>query len=222
MHDLPWHFLRKASQLVCWRTISLTVEGLENIPATGAVILVSRHYHHLYDGCVILATIDRPVHPLVALDWAHNSLLHRTMETLCLSARWPVVLRSDPATGRARPGAIPKLKKAIELSIELLREDRIVLAFPEGYPTIDPTYTPKMHDDEFLPFQAGVVTVAQRAATQGIDAKLVPVGLSYRRADRWQTTVRFGEPVQNFAAMPASDVVSILENEVRKLSASSR
>ncbi|CAN5730931.1 hypothetical protein BH23CHL5_BH23CHL5_25740 [soil metagenome] len=222
MNDLPWHFLRRASQLVCWRSISLTVEGLENVPTNGAVILVSRHYHHLFDGCVLLATIDRPIHPLVALDWAQNPLLHRTMGVLCLSARWPVVLRSDPASGRVRPGAIPKLKKAIELSIDLLREGRVVLTFPEGYPTIDPTFTPKTHDDEFLSFQAGVVTVAQRAAAQGVDAKLIPVGLSYRKDDRWQTIVRFGEPVQNFAAKPTSDVVTILEREVRVLSADSR
>jgi hypothetical protein len=31
-----------------------TVEGLEHVPASGPVLIVARHFHHLYDGCILL------------------------------------------------------------------------------------------------------------------------------------------------------------------------
>ena len=43
--------------------------GLEHIPTDGPVLLIARHYHHLFDGVVLLLSVPRPIHILVTLDW---------------------------------------------------------------------------------------------------------------------------------------------------------
>src|SRR6266436_7730192 len=75
--------------------VNMAVTGLENIPADGPVLLVARHYHHLFDGVVLLASMPRPIHIPVSLDWAKNSYARRLMTRGATMARWPVVLRRD-------------------------------------------------------------------------------------------------------------------------------
>ncbi|MDQ3411791.1 MAG: hypothetical protein M3509_06690, partial [Chloroflexota bacterium] len=58
------------SQALVSRRLDLTVEGLEQVPRSGPAIIAARHYHHVYDGAVLLATIPRPVRIVVAADWA--------------------------------------------------------------------------------------------------------------------------------------------------------
>ncbi len=76
------------------------------------------------------------------------------------------------------------------------REDSFVLVFPEGYPNIDPSFTPKADDGAFLPFEPGFLRFVALAEQDGITrVPIVPVGLEYQRRDRWRVTVRFGHPV---------------------------
>ena len=60
---------RRAARWLVARAVDLHVVGLELVPAAGPVILVARHYHHLYDAAAILACVPRQVHVLIALDW---------------------------------------------------------------------------------------------------------------------------------------------------------
>ena len=55
--------------------VEMAATGLEhNLPTDGPVLLVARHYHHLFDGVVLLASMPRPIHILVTLDWAKKQL----------------------------------------------------------------------------------------------------------------------------------------------------
>ena len=64
--------LHKGSWMIARRKVKLEVEGLENVPRSGPVLIVARHFHHLYDGCVLMKTVPRRLHIFVALDWVQT------------------------------------------------------------------------------------------------------------------------------------------------------
>ena len=135
---------RQAARLLVARALDLHVEGLENVPAAGPAILVARHYHHVYDAAAILASVPREVHILIALDWLGTGIRLRTMRWLAAAARWPGVWRSGPCWRLNRDG--------YRQSLQVLREGRLLLVFPEGYPTIDPEGAREADLDGFRPF----------------------------------------------------------------------
>ncbi|MDQ6943300.1 MAG: 1-acyl-sn-glycerol-3-phosphate acyltransferase, partial [Candidatus Eremiobacteraeota bacterium] len=118
-------------------TDGVTVDGLERVPRTGPVLLAARHVHHLLDGAVLVRHLARPVHIVVGLDWAADARQRRWMERVCAWARYPVILR--PATAGARGGYAASevrqyLRAGLREAAALLRDGRVVLVFPEGYP----------------------------------------------------------------------------------------
>jgi 1-acyl-sn-glycerol-3-phosphate acyltransferase len=218
MSDMPWRSLRAASKLVVRRNLDLRVEGTELLPATGPTIIAARHFHHLYDGCALLATVPRPLHILVALDWVHNRPGLLLMEGACCAAGWPVVFRRGGETAVDGTDAARALRRAAATTLDLLAAGRLVLIFPEGYPNIDPGYTPKPDETAFLPFQPGFVRLAALAARRGLRVPIVPAGFSYSRGDRWQATLRFGEPVTVERRAQEAAVLREVETRVRCLS----
>lgn len=208
-----------ASRMVVRRQFDLSVEGAGLVPQNGPVILAARHFHHLYDGCAVLATINRPVHILVGLDWAGVGLRRLVMERACASASWPVILRRDGANAIDDREATHALRRATSDSLALLRSGQIVLMFPEGYPNIDPGYTPKTDTSAYLPFQPGVVRMATIAARQGLTVPIVPVGFDYRQVEgSWLTCMRFGEPVVVENRQQEEASLRLIEERVRDLS----
>ena len=206
MPDVAWRFLKTAGGVLLRRNVDLHVEGADLVPRKGPAIIAARHFHHLYDGCAILATIPRPVHILVGLDWVRNPAGRIVMERACKAAAWPMIYRQDGPSPRDDREATRALRHAMGDSLDLFRAGHILLVFPEGYPNIDPGYTPKADEDAFLPFQPGVVRLATLAAANGIHVPIVPAGFAYERSDRWRATLRFGEPltIENRAQAPAA------------------
>jgi putative membrane protein len=167
------------------RALDLHVAGLEHVPRQGPVILAARHYHHLYDAAAILASLPREVHVLVAVDWLGGGRRLALMRRLAAAACWPIVWR---------PGAAWRFnREGYRSSLELLREERLLLVFPEGYPRIDPRGGPRAASDGFLPFAPGFLALAERA---GRAVPVVPVGLWYapRPGGGWTVWLRFGQP----------------------------
>jgi 1-acyl-sn-glycerol-3-phosphate acyltransferase len=203
---------RLAARLLVERALELHVAGLDHVPATGPVILVARHYHHLYDAAAILACVPREVHVLIALDWLGSGPRLHVMRWLAAAARWPGVWRPGPAWRLNRSG--------YRLSLRLLREGRVLLVFPEGYPAIDPEGSHLADPEGFLPFDAGFLVLAERA---GVPVPIVPVGLSYapRQVGGWTVWLHFGRPIQRGAAEPGprGPGLTAVEAEVRRLSA---
>lgn len=195
------------------RALDLHVVGLEHLPATGPVVLVARHYHHLYDGAAILASVPREVHILIALDWLGGGRRLRLMRWLATAARWPGVWRSGPGWRLNRDG--------YRLSLDLLREGRLLLVFPEGYPTVDPEGSRKGPPNAFLPFDAGFLVLADRARRAGVDMPVVPVGLWYapRPLGGWTVWLRFGQPIRSPTRKSRGAWLAAVQAEVRRLSA---
>jgi putative membrane protein len=218
MPEVAWRFLRAGSGMLARRNLDIEVEGLEHLPRRGPVIIASRHYHHLYDGVALLATVGRPLHILVGLDWVRNPAGKAAMTALCRVARWPVVLRRDGTGAVGDADARRALRRATAESLDLLAGGQALLVFPEGYPNIDPGYTPKQGDDVFLPFQPGFARLATLAAARGMTVPIVPTGLQYARGERWRVSLRFGEPRVVNRRAEANAVIADVEGEVRRLS----
>lgn len=218
---MAWRSLRAASRAAVARRLDLHVEGAELIPASGPVIIAARHFHHLYDGCAMLATVSRPLHILVALDWVRNPAGRKVMDHACQAASWPVVQRSDSPAPVASTEAVGVLRKALASSLSILERGRILLVFPEGYPNIDPGYTPKTNETDFLPFQSGFARLARAATAQGLHVPVVPAGFHYARGHRWEVDLRFGEPAEVGRWGSTRGLVEHVDARVRALSASS-
>jgi len=217
--------MRWGARLLIARRLDLRVEGLDLLPRTGPVLVVARHFHHLYDGAALIAVAPRPVHIFVALDWVRSRPGRWAMERLCAAAGWPVVLRADghilhAAQSVYRPGERGVLlRHALRATTRLLREGRLLVIFPEAYPNVDPGYTPKTGDDSFLPFDPGFAHVIERAQRRGgRPVAIVPAGLCYERGDRWRVTLRFGAPCYLDNTTDRSTFVAEVERSVQRLS----
>lgn len=211
-------------------TDGVRIEGLNNVPDTGGVLLVARHYHHLLDGAVLVDRLPRPVHVVVALDWTANAPQRRWMERACAWAQWPVILR--PRTTRDAAEVPRYLRSGLRQAAALVAAGRVVAMFPEGYPVVDPTAshaTPRDRDaDGMLPFAPGFRTIADLAlrshAASGGERgpaplgrarplAIVPVGFVYEpHGRRWRIVARFG------ASLDARAGVAAAEDAVRALS----
>lgn len=211
-----WRSLRIAGKAIVAKELDLQVGGLERFPQEGPVILAARHYHHLYDGCAILATIPRQVRVLVGLDWIERPVALKGMQAACRSAGWPVVFRNTDSVDRAI--WLPKLRTALGESREILREGNVLLVFPEGYPTIDPHGSMKSGDDAFLPFNSGFARIALDAWQNDIPAVIVPVGFHYAQPDKWRVTMRLGEPIHAGDATSAAVLITQVQEQVIALS----
>lgn len=198
----------------------VAISGVERVPAHGPVLLVARHYHHLLDAAVLVRHLRRPIHIVVGLDWAADTRVRRWMERLCRWARYPVILRPETTGERAgydRNEIGRYLRSGLREAAALLRDGRLVLVFPEGYPLVDPAPpgTLAQRDaDGFLPFASGFRTILALARHAGAPrTALVPVGFDYeRRGEKWRITTRIGAPLRDGAT------VAETEHAVRALS----
>ncbi|MCC6790796.1 MAG: 1-acyl-sn-glycerol-3-phosphate acyltransferase [Thermomicrobiales bacterium] len=217
MNDMPWRTLRAAAKAGMARKVELTLEGAEHLPERGPVVIAARHYHHLYDGAAFLASVPRPLHIVVTVDWANAGIGRKGLEAACRAARWPAVVRPDQSSALDPAARRGILRRSAVDAVRLLREGRVLLVFPEGYPTIDPNPTPKQSDDEILPFRDGFARFARMAERSGVPSvPIVPAGLRYERGPRWRLTIRYGP-----AVTVSDDIQAIrdrVEAQVRLLS----
>ena len=216
--------MHAGARLLTSQRLDIVVTGESNLPVTGPVMIVSRHYHHLYDGAALLSRSRRHLHVLVGLDWIESRLLRHAMESLCRLAEWPVVLRGDarvrrPSTSAFQPGERRRyLRRAINESVDLLRSGKAVVVFPEGYPTVDPTFSMKQGPDDFLPFRSGFLRLVERAQRDGCLVPIIPVGLAYETSAKMRLTMRFGSPIYVRHGIERDRVLREIEQSVRALS----
>lgn len=223
--------MKRVAGLLNGGRLHTEVSGLANVPTIGPALLAARHYHHLYDGVALYQTVPRELHILVTLDWATSSLVRFIMETVIRLADWPLVLRPDairPDANGRRPQQRSVFgerdlaryqRRALRDAVALLLRGEALLIFPEGYPNIDPNYTPKKSLEEFLPFNAGFAVIAAAAAkVLGQQIPIVPVGLNYTQNERWLARLNFGPALYPGDFSQRHRLVAQVEKEVRKLS----
>lgn len=210
--------------------IKIAAAGLESIPREGPVLLIARHYHHLFDGVVLLLAIPRPVHILVTLDWAKKRPVRWLMTLATKAAKWPVVqrdnaLRASRDLRRGENGASSQMgvkqyqRKALGDAVRLLAQGSLLVVFPEGYPNVDPHYTPKTKPQELLPFRTGFATIAAMAEKRlGTRIPIVPTGFHYVKDSCWTARLNIGEAVYLADFVSRRALVSCVEKRVAELS----
>ncbi len=223
--------LRKSSEVVARRNTLYRVEGLENVPADGPVLLVARHFHHLYDGCVLLSTMPRRIHILIALDWIQHPRLRSFMEFICGLVEWPIVLRGERLNSSStettksvyKASELPHyLRQAVRLTIKLLRQGEMLVIFPEAYPNIDPASTPKASSASFLPFRSGFARLIELAEhDKKTEVAILPVGFDYVPGKRWKVTLRLGQALFLRDFQNKEQLTLAVEQRVQELSRSS-
>jgi putative membrane protein len=213
-----------AARRIAAHRLSLVVHGCEHVPVEGPLLIVARHCHHLYDGVALVSAVPRRLHVVVALDWARTRRERAVMEWAVRAARWPALLREDAlaATRGASafgPGEVARYRlAAMRLAVALLAEGAAVLVFPEGYPDVDPRFTPKTRLGEMLPFRPGFAVIRDLACRRiGRDVPVVPAGLAYEPGRRWRAVLRFGPPLP--ADESGASLVRLAESRVATLSA---
>jgi 1-acyl-sn-glycerol-3-phosphate acyltransferase len=168
---------------------SVTVEGLENVPRTGAVILAANH----------ISNLD----PVVAGAWVTSALKRRRIHWLGKRElfAWPVV-----GWLAARGGVHPVDRgaadvEAFRLASKILERGFVLLAFPEG--TRSPT-------GELQEAKDGIALLAMRSGAQ-----VVPIGINNTDAawkkgqkvplpfPRREVVVRIGTPFRVADVVPA-------------------
>jgi 1-acyl-sn-glycerol-3-phosphate acyltransferase len=203
--------------------LQLEVKGLRHIPKHGPVLLVARHYHHLFDGVALLLSIPRPIHILVTMDWVRSGYGHALMKLATTIARWPVVVRSDARRADEKVSSAADIiryqRNAFSDSVTLLAEGGILVVFPEGYPNIDPHYTPKTKPEEFLPFRSGFAAIAAAAEKRlGAKVPIVPGGFRYTKDSRWTAQLNIGAAVYLEDFPSRQLLVRYMEQHVAELS----
>ncbi len=202
--------------------------GTENLPAQGPALIVARHYHHLFDGLTLFNAVERRFHIMVTMDWVQNRRAKYFMEAINRMARWPMILRSDALERRGNThcslysasDVARYRRRALHEAVELLVEGRILVVFPEGYPNIDPTFTPKTEPDQFLPFKPGFLSILRAAeARLGRKIPIVPAGLHYEQGNLWQGYLTFGEAIFRDEGNSRDRQIERLEYEVKNSAA---
>ena len=223
--------MRVIARALAARRLETEASGVHNLPMQGPALVVARHYHHLFDGLALFATVPRPFHIVVTLDWVRSRSTKLYMQALTSLARWPVILRRDAVTrvtpaGKQQCTALfaPKdvihyQRRALLHARDLLAQGRLLVVFPEGYPNIDPRFTPKLTPEEFLPFKRGfvsIVTAAERSLATPLP--IVPLGIQYSRGKCWIARLAFGHAIYRNQFADIESLVKQAESEVKKLS----
>ena len=224
-----WLVMRAGSLIIARRKIDPHAEGLEYIPRSGPVLIAARHFHYFYDGYILVRSIPRRLHTIVALDWLQSRRLRLVIELACALPDWPVILRSEQFRAHEEDEqwaytpveARQYLRQVTLATVRLLRSGELLVIFPEGYPNIDPHPTPKPDLDAFLPFRPGFAKMAELAERDGhTRVAIIPAGLSYtqEQGKRWHATVRFGPALflSDFAS--TEQLLHAVEERVHALS----
>lgn len=207
--EYPWYRTARAYVDFTTRTClrSIKIEGLENIPRSGAVLLAPNHCATLMDPMLILLLSREK------LAFGARSDIFRNPKTAKI-LRW---LRIVPIA-RERNGLaeVAKNFETFDEIVDCLAHDVPFTLYPEG-----------MHRAErgMLPVKKGIFRVAKIASEQlGKPVYIVPIGTNYEDFFRGQTRVRMriGEPMeiaQEFArreGMAEAEIYHELCDELRE------
>lgn len=120
-----------------WR---ISVEGLENVPRDGAVVVIANH-RHIFDPVIIAIVLKRPVSFLCKKELCGNGFLNWFFRKLnCIPIDRDNMDRA-----------------ALRECVDVLKNDRVLGIFPEGT---------RAKTEEMLPFKSGATFVASQAPCQ--------------------------------------------------------
>ena len=192
---------------VVWRP---TVEGLENLPASGPVIVASNH-RSFADSMVIPIVTPRQVVFLAKEDYFTGTGVKGTLQRAWFEGLGMVpVDRDDTKAALA----------ALDIALEVLRQGKAFGIYPEGT---------RSRDGRLYRGRTGVAHLALTSGAPVVPVGVIgteniqPLGTTFPR--RAEVTLRFGEPLRfegRYDGVPAGrarrEVTDVVMNEIQKLS----
>lgn len=162
----------------------IEVEGRENVPAVGPVLLVPNHANSLVDPLFLLTALRRPVTLTAKNVLGKNPLLYfllRGLGAITFHRREDVGKGADPRQN----------VRSLRRCREVLIEGGALCIFPEGISHSDP---------KMRPFHTGAARIALDFVTSDGNPgglQIIPVGLLYTEKDQFRSGiwVRFGTPI---------------------------
>lgn len=159
----------------------IEIEGLDRLPATGPLLIVSNHGNSLIDPMVLAAFVPRRLRFLAKSTLWDMAVLR---PFLAMADPIPVYRRQDAGADTSRN------VEAFAQSWKALAQGEAIALFPEG----------KSHGEPSLqPLKTGAARITLDAETHHgpLGTLIVPVGLIFedRHAFRSRALVRVGEPV---------------------------
>lgn len=198
----------------------IEVEGIENVPESGPVLLVPNHPNALVDALVVVIHLKRPISITAKSTLADIPLLHQVLKRTRVILFHRKVDIADGADPSKNIDSIAQCRERLELG-------EAILIFPEG----------QSHSDPGLrPLRSGAARIALNYVDSGLDPGLyagelagdlaiIPVGLHFPAKDRFRSDVwiRFGKPLEPGEWLrehpdgDAHDLTGEIENRIREL-----
>lgn len=143
----------------------IEIEGLENVPQSGPVILAPNHQNTFLDAVLVACALRRPVFSLTRGDVFKNGLVKKLLHSLHMM---PIYRFKDGH------GAMRKNAGVFQTSLNVLDNGNALLIFPEGN---------HAQHLRLRPLQKGCARLVYKFITEGYGQELpvVPVGINYYR-----------------------------------------
>jgi glycerol-3-phosphate O-acyltransferase / dihydroxyacetone phosphate acyltransferase len=156
------------------------VQGRENVPARGPVLIVSNHANAFVDPLLILTRLRRPVTLTAKSTLRRNPLLRALMRALN-------VVELHRAQDVAEGADVAKNVDSLAELRRRLADGGAVCIFPEGVSHSDPA---------MRPFRTGAARIALDFIAHHPSLTVVPVGLHFEAKERFRSAagIVFGEP----------------------------
>ncbi|MGW4895778.1 lysophospholipid acyltransferase family protein [Kitasatospora sp. NPDC004240] len=177
MLDLVTRLVLKPLARAIWRP---DIQGLENVPRKGGVILASNHLSFI-DSVVIPLTAPRRVHFLAKAEYFTGTGFKGRLSRGFFEAIGAVPVER---------GTYRSAQASLESALEILEADKAFGIYPEGTRSLDGRLYRGKTGVAWLALTAGVPVVP--VALEGPE-DILPVGKRVPRIRR--VTVRFGEPL---------------------------
>ncbi|HEX5870131.1 MAG TPA: lysophospholipid acyltransferase family protein, partial [Longimicrobium sp.] len=173
-------FFPKFSKLATTTFYRLGIAG-GKVPAQGPVLLVANHPNSLMDPALVAAVAERPVRFLAKAPLFTDPMVGWLVRG---SGAIPVYRRADDET------EVAKNEDTFRAVYAVLAEGAAVAIFPEGISHSQPS---------LAPLKTGAARIALGgAALLGRPIPIIPIGLTFRRKDRFRSEAQavVGEPVE--------------------------
>jgi 1-acyl-sn-glycerol-3-phosphate acyltransferase len=158
----------------------ITINGIENIPKSGAVLLASTHPNSFFDAIFLCVRLNRRIWSLARGDAFRKNWVKKILASLFMM---PIHRISE---GKENLG---ENDETFKKCYELFQKGEMVLIFSEGLCT---------NQKELLPLRKGTGRLVQKAWGDGLDLKVLPVGLMYNHFDDFGKKINcnIAKPIQ--------------------------
>jgi len=184
---------------------NIQIIGKEQIPKNAPVIFALNHQNTLLDALVMAVSVREPVHFMTRADIFKKQNIARLLKSINLIPIYRI---------RDGYGALSQNEEVIEHCIDLLRQNKHILIFPEG------SHNYQRH---LRPLKKGIARIAVDAALKNeAEVLVIPVGINYgsHKHSRSWLHIQIGAPISvqqslvqfdNHKAKAENDLMSKIE-----------